>query len=64
MNSYMVELNKALKYKALTDFAFRNLSMKTIVDCLFACLLGRLSVSRFKCATKQNVSCCHPINSS
>ena len=38
VNSYIVELNKALKNKAMTNFAFRNLTMKTVVECFLACL--------------------------
>ena len=39
MNSYIVELNKALKNKAVTNnFAFRNLTTKTVVECFLACL--------------------------
>ena len=49
VNSYMVDLNKALKNKAITNFAFRNLSMKTIVECFFACLDDCLCLSFQMC---------------
>ena len=49
MNSYVVELNKALKNKALTDFAFRNLTMKTVIECFLACLEDCLCLSFQMC---------------
>ena len=45
----MVELDKALKNKALTDFAFRNLTMKTVIECFFACLEDCLCLSFQMC---------------
>ena len=49
VDSYMVELNKALKNKALTNFAFRNLTMKTVVESFFACLEDCLCLSFQMC---------------
>ena len=49
MNSYMVELNKALKNKAMTNFAFRNLTVKTVIECFFACLEDCLCLSFQMC---------------
>ena len=45
----MVELNKALKNKAMTDFAFRNLTMKTVMECFLACLEDCLCLSFQMC---------------
>ena len=60
VDSYMVELNKPLKSKALTNFAFRKFTMKTIVECFFACLEDCLCLSFQMC----NKTECHLLSSS
>ena len=42
-------MGKALKDKALTGYAFRNLTMKTVVDCFFACVDECLCLSFQTC---------------
>ena len=59
VNSYMVELNKALKNKAMTNFTFRNFSMETVIECFFACLEDCLCLSFQMC----NETECHLLSS-
>jgi hypothetical protein len=48
-SQYTIEMNKALEGKALTDFAFRNLTMKTVLDCFLACFEDCLCISFQMC---------------
>ena len=48
-SQYMIEMNKAMEGKALTGSAFRNLTMKTVVDCFLACLKDCLCISFQMC---------------
>ena len=59
VNSYMVELNKALKNKAITNFNFRNFSMETVIECFNACLEDCLCLSFQTC----NETECHLLSS-
>ena len=51
---YMVEMDKALSNKVLSGHAFRNLTMKSIVECFIACLEDCLCMSFQTC---QNTEC-------
>ena len=59
VNSYMVELNKALESKGMINFAYRNFTMKTVIQCFFACLEDCLCLSFQVCNETQ----CHLLSS-
>ena len=48
-SQYTIEMNKALEGKALTGSVFRNLTMKTMVDCFLDCLKDCLCISFQMC---------------
>ena len=56
---YMVEWNKALEQKAMTNFAFRKFTVKTVVECFLACVKDCLCLSFQMC----NKTECHLLSS-